>query len=558
MAPVTKVTDSSGQTVLHKTAKKGDEQKVRSILETATTEYINLADYAGNTAMQMAALKGNTVIIELLLKAHADPNTRNHDGDTPLQDAIDNGHDDVVALLKEYGAQEAPVRSTEASSKGSRPRFGYLYENANPTSLLKSIKAGDIERVGELLESKVKPDHECLLAAAGYSKEEAAEILVSVLLANGANPNPILEPEQKSYLQAAIDAGNNKVIKLLLDAGADPMVSIPGLHINFIDYCRNKRAPNWPDAVKILESRNTSRKGKERADTSPTAATTAPAMNLESWEENLKTSLNVSGLRLQSNPAMPQDASTNMPGLAAADSSDAPPTSVTPGATDAATAAATAQGRSAPIARMGSFPATTANTAAAVEEPVVVVPPVMRHLYGQPTPFRRPHNMRIEKGMHDFCPIYTVSVDGNVWMPNFYYALMRGCSMKDVRKYVKTVRPMPLEDRVEMFKRKPALVEQLGLAQNFREERGPEFPLCKAVGCPPKVIGKVTLYDFKQLHKEARETFMGLPDEWCFWHAARDVFEKFNVNVRKQFMANVWVDGEPRGVVDVEQLLMRT
>jgi len=42
--------------------------------------------------------------VRVLLEAHADVNVQAENGDSPLHDAAENGHEDVVKLLLDYGA----------------------------------------------------------------------------------------------------------------------------------------------------------------------------------------------------------------------------------------------------------------------------------------------------------------------------------------------------------------------------------------------------------------------------------------------------------------------
>ena len=65
---------------------------------------LNVADNAGNTPLQIAALSGFTSIVEFLLQKGCEVDTKNIDKETPLIDAVENGHVQVVRLLLEYGA----------------------------------------------------------------------------------------------------------------------------------------------------------------------------------------------------------------------------------------------------------------------------------------------------------------------------------------------------------------------------------------------------------------------------------------------------------------------
>lgn len=74
-------------------------------------EDLNVADNAGNTPLQIAALEGCVPIVKFLLDAGCEVDTRNIDKDTPLIDAVENGHLEVVKLLLEAGANPRLVNA---------------------------------------------------------------------------------------------------------------------------------------------------------------------------------------------------------------------------------------------------------------------------------------------------------------------------------------------------------------------------------------------------------------------------------------------------------------
>src|SRR4051812_6150498 len=51
----------------------------------AHPQSVNEVDLDGNTALHIAAITGNTEIIDILLANHANPNAKNARGETPLQ-----------------------------------------------------------------------------------------------------------------------------------------------------------------------------------------------------------------------------------------------------------------------------------------------------------------------------------------------------------------------------------------------------------------------------------------------------------------------------------------
>ena len=67
------------------------------------------ANHRGETALHAAARSGNTVLIERLLKAGADPMAKDNSGWRPLEMATSSGKKEAVKLLLAAGAQVSPV-----------------------------------------------------------------------------------------------------------------------------------------------------------------------------------------------------------------------------------------------------------------------------------------------------------------------------------------------------------------------------------------------------------------------------------------------------------------
>lgn len=74
-------------------------------------EDLNVADNAGNTPLQIAALEGSAPIVKFLIEVGCDLDTRNIDKDTPLIDAVENGHLDVVKILLAAGINPRAVNA---------------------------------------------------------------------------------------------------------------------------------------------------------------------------------------------------------------------------------------------------------------------------------------------------------------------------------------------------------------------------------------------------------------------------------------------------------------
>ena len=90
--------DRNGRTLLARACQAGEVGEVERWLKERPQD-INVPDNAGNTPMQIAALDGLTDVVRILLDAQCDIDCKNIDKDTPLIDAVENGHVEVVAML---------------------------------------------------------------------------------------------------------------------------------------------------------------------------------------------------------------------------------------------------------------------------------------------------------------------------------------------------------------------------------------------------------------------------------------------------------------------------
>lgn len=115
MAPHKKHLDAHGQTFLARACAKGEYETAKQRLQ-ERPEDINVADYAGNTPLQIAALNGYDDIVKLLVDAGCNLDCVNNDKDTPLLDAVENGHLEVVKILLDAG-----VNPRKANAYGLEP-----------------------------------------------------------------------------------------------------------------------------------------------------------------------------------------------------------------------------------------------------------------------------------------------------------------------------------------------------------------------------------------------------------------------------------------------------
>ncbi|XP_040913251.1 ankyrin repeat domain-containing protein 50 [Toxotes jaculatrix] len=139
--------DSKGRTPLIAAAYMGHHEAVEILLD--HNAEVNLADGDGRSALSVAAIcaptaagvKGYGEVASLLLERGANPGHRDHDGMTPLLLAAYEGHDEIVELLLEAGAD---VDET-AGPDGNVPAAAAV------TPLLAAAAMGHMKTVSRLL-----------------------------------------------------------------------------------------------------------------------------------------------------------------------------------------------------------------------------------------------------------------------------------------------------------------------------------------------------------------------------------------------------------------------
>jgi ankyrin repeat protein len=177
------------------------------------------------TALGLAAEQGDRETIELLLSSQVDVNAPvAADGWTALLAAIKNGHQSIVQLLVTNGANvnvwsrdETPILL--AAKSGERDIYQYLYPlvntgirlcaNRDGEHLLSATENRRIREQNQLVEKFIS------IATAGNSTEVRRSIEIGVEIdAIGARGH--------NALMAAAYYGHRSIVKILLEAGADP------------------------------------------------------------------------------------------------------------------------------------------------------------------------------------------------------------------------------------------------------------------------------------------------------------------------------------------------
>ncbi|GAP91110.1 putative histone deacetylase complex subunit [Rosellinia necatrix] len=143
--------DNHGQTLFAKACAKGEYEIAKKRLA-ERPEDLNFADYAGNTPLQVASLNGHEDIVQLLIEAGCNLDCRNSDKETPLLDAVENGHLAVVKLLLKAG-----VNPRKADAEGHEPLEKVPDDLDNAEEIRAALREAK-ERVGEL--HRASEDHQ--------------------------------------------------------------------------------------------------------------------------------------------------------------------------------------------------------------------------------------------------------------------------------------------------------------------------------------------------------------------------------------------------------------
>lgn len=207
-----------GMMPLHFAAMEGRQKIVLLLLNQGGHLYVNSPDTEGNIPLHCAAKTGNEEVVKLLLDAGTDIFATNNENLTPLDVALNEGKEKVVQFLVDYGFDVD------------------AFYGKHSTRLMKAARSGDARAVKILLsvgadanlfrEPNPFPNYEpgTPLQEAISCKDKSKmsighEGIVKLLLEAGADPD--VSSASGNALHWAAGAGNERIFQLLLEAGAD-------------------------------------------------------------------------------------------------------------------------------------------------------------------------------------------------------------------------------------------------------------------------------------------------------------------------------------------------
>lgn len=158
----------NGQFVM--AARVGKVERVQALLAEGAS--VNSRDRNGDTPLNMAAAKGNAELVQVLLKAAADVNLANLSGVTPLMGAAFSAKPEIFKALLAAGAKPEPLDRVKKNAATYAAAHGC-------TPCLQSLVQAGLD-----VNAKLENDLTLLMWAAAYGQDETAQYLLS----QGASP----------------------------------------------------------------------------------------------------------------------------------------------------------------------------------------------------------------------------------------------------------------------------------------------------------------------------------------------------------------------------------
>jgi ankyrin repeat protein len=272
--------DKFGATRLARESEKGNYSEVKAAYHAAPEE-LDQEDFAGIAPLQKAALHGHSNVVEFLISKGCRTDCKSNDQDTPLIDAVENGHIKVVKLLLHKGkvnphhqnkkgqraidvldpddddaeelekelkaAMQREIKATstddyvQPATHQQKTASRLLYNEYNTETLIEKAGDGDILAVGELINSNIKPNIACGVAASRGGHYD----ILSILLASGLKSDPDPSKHSETPMLVAIGRGHLKIVTLLLEQDTFNPTRRNREGKTYYEISEDRRGPKW-------------------------------------------------------------------------------------------------------------------------------------------------------------------------------------------------------------------------------------------------------------------------------------------------------------------------
>ncbi|MCB0628863.1 MAG: ankyrin repeat domain-containing protein [Saprospiraceae bacterium] len=227
--------DEEGTPVLILAVNRGLDDVVKKLVTAGADVNARRAAYFKSTALMEVGVRNNPELAGWLLDQGADLHARDTLGDTALNWAAFYGHEDLVALYLDRGA-DLLVAGRQGSAidialhRGHEGLIQLLIRRGagkaispEAKAFIRDVEKGDLDGVATALEKGISPDQTdeigspALVLAAGAGQED----VVRYLLRKGADKEAMNRVGETALARAA-RFGHESVVNRLLSVGVDP------------------------------------------------------------------------------------------------------------------------------------------------------------------------------------------------------------------------------------------------------------------------------------------------------------------------------------------------
>ncbi|MDQ6799670.1 MAG: ankyrin repeat domain-containing protein [Acidobacteriota bacterium] len=260
-----KTTYQSGNSIVFEAANSDAAVPLQALIKAGAE--IDAPNEQGDTPLFLAASLGRKVT-PLLIKLGANVNAKNKEGDTPLISAAEGGELESMRLLI-----EAKANVNAADDQTRTALLNVTNITAAQMNSFKIDEAGVTKMVEMLLAAgadvKAKRKFDATTPLMAAAREGHADA-VSLLIAAKSPLNSKSDPDGYTPLIEAAKAGHTEVVKRLLAAGADPKIK------DRVGRTARAWGADYPEVVALLGG---------SATPSKTAAQAAPVVSADQKEK---------------------------------------------------------------------------------------------------------------------------------------------------------------------------------------------------------------------------------------------------------------------------------